>query len=85
MDLEEVLMKHKGMILSGVAIAMLVGVTVGNSQQKSTKAAVQQDAANTKHAPNVAWSQTTKRDSTSVTHFSPARRVPGRKIFTLTF
>ena len=62
MDLEGVLMKHKGMILSGAAIAMLVGVTACNSQQRSAKTAAHQGGATQTHAADVAWSQTTKRD-----------------------
>lgn len=54
-------MKHKGLIFSGAVILALVSVSACNSQQRSSKAAAHQNATQ-KHAVDVAWSHTVKRD-----------------------
>ena len=61
MDLKGVFMKHKGLIFSGAAIALMVGVTACNSQQRSSKVAAHQGATQ-KHAVDVAWSRTVPRE-----------------------
>ncbi|MGA8937975.1 MAG: hypothetical protein WB439_02310 [Acidobacteriaceae bacterium] len=62
MDLTEVMMRHKGTIFTGVAIAMLIGVAACNSQQRSSRTTTHPNAASQKHAVDVTWSSTTKVD-----------------------
>lgn len=62
MSVTEVWMKHKGLIFTSAAAIGLISVAACNSQQRNSGSATHSGPASQKHAANVAWSNTVKKD-----------------------